>query len=155
LLRLRLRSERAPPSLVSLMACSCDSCLTRIQIASCSLAATCRNETSKIFRSRMSTFSTFATVQETIEDFAALQTFRATLPGVDGTPEQVRSAAVSTNFFQMMGGAIVIHRLRRFHRSKGKKENQYQCNRCNLWISSSSATRVFVSTPAMPLAHPD
>ena len=72
------------------------------------------------------------------EDFAALQTFRATLPGVDGTPEQVRSAAVSTNFFQMMGGAIVIHRLRRFHRSKGKKENQYQCNRCNLWISSSS-----------------
>ena len=44
------------------------------------------------------------------EDFAALTTFRATLPGLDGTPEQVRAAAVSTNFFQMMGGAIVAGR---------------------------------------------
>ena len=41
------------------------------------------------------------------EDFAAVQTFRATLPGLDGTPERVRMAAVSTNFFQMTGGSIV------------------------------------------------
>src|SRR6267142_2761524 len=44
------------------------------------------------------------------EDFGAVNTFRGTLPGVDGTPEQVRMAAVSTNFFQMMGGAIVAGR---------------------------------------------
>src|ERR1044072_5654535 len=40
------------------------------------------------------------------EDFAAVQTFRATLPAPDGAPERVRMAAVSTNFFQMMGGSI-------------------------------------------------
>src|SRR6267142_3680611 len=44
------------------------------------------------------------------EDFAAVNTFRATLPGLDGSPEQVRMAAVSTNFFQMMGAAIIAGR---------------------------------------------
>jgi len=44
------------------------------------------------------------------EDFAAVNTFRATLPGIDGTPERVPMAQVSTNFFQMMGGAIVAGR---------------------------------------------
>ena len=44
------------------------------------------------------------------DDFAALVTFRATLPGVDGSLEQVRMASVSTNFFQTMGGAIVAGR---------------------------------------------
>jgi predicted permease len=44
------------------------------------------------------------------EDFAAVQTFRVTLPGLDGTPERVRGAAVSTNFFQMMGASIVAGR---------------------------------------------
>src|SRR6266850_5035371 len=44
------------------------------------------------------------------EDFAAVNTFRATLPGLDGTPERVRMAAVSVNFFQMMGGAIIAGR---------------------------------------------
>src|SRR5437867_9721439 len=44
------------------------------------------------------------------EDFAAVNTFRATLPGLDGSPEQVRLAAVSTNFFQMMGGTIIAGR---------------------------------------------
>ena len=44
------------------------------------------------------------------EDFAAVNTFRQTLPGIDGTPQQVRVAAVSTNFFQMMGGAIIAGR---------------------------------------------
>jgi putative ABC transport system permease protein len=44
------------------------------------------------------------------EDFAAVNTFRFTLPGWDGTPERIRAAAVSTNFFQMMGGRIVAGR---------------------------------------------
>ncbi|HEU4833183.1 MAG TPA: ABC transporter permease, partial [Pyrinomonadaceae bacterium] len=44
------------------------------------------------------------------EDFAAVQTFRVTLPGLDGTPERVRGAVVSTNFFQMMGGSIIAGR---------------------------------------------
>src|SRR5215212_7539508 len=44
------------------------------------------------------------------EDFAVVNTFRATLPGLDGSPERVRGAAVSTNFFQMMGGTIIAGR---------------------------------------------
>ncbi|MGH9971802.1 MAG: ABC transporter permease [Pyrinomonadaceae bacterium] len=44
------------------------------------------------------------------EDFAAVNTFRFTLPGLDGTPERIRAAAVSTNFFQMMGGSSVAGR---------------------------------------------
>ncbi len=40
------------------------------------------------------------------EDFAAVQTGRITLPAPDGSPERVRIAAVSTNFFQMMGAPI-------------------------------------------------
>jgi putative ABC transport system permease protein len=44
------------------------------------------------------------------EDFTAVQTFRFTLPGLDGTPERVRAAAVATNFFQMMGGSIIAGR---------------------------------------------
>jgi putative ABC transport system permease protein len=44
------------------------------------------------------------------EDMAAVQTFRFTLPGLDGTPERVRAAAVSINFFRMMGGSIVAGR---------------------------------------------
>ena len=44
------------------------------------------------------------------EDFAAVQTFRFTLPGLDGTPERVRAAAVSINFFKMIGGSIIAGR---------------------------------------------
>ena len=44
------------------------------------------------------------------EDFAAVNTGRITLPGLDGTPERVRIAGVSTNFFQMMGGSIIAGR---------------------------------------------
>src|ERR1051326_8027593 len=44
------------------------------------------------------------------EDFASVQTFRFPLPGLDGTPERVRAAAVSTNFFQMMGASIIAGR---------------------------------------------
>ena len=44
------------------------------------------------------------------EDFAAVQTGRLTLPGLDGTPERVRFAVVSTNFFQMMGASTIAGR---------------------------------------------
>jgi putative ABC transport system permease protein len=44
------------------------------------------------------------------EDFAAVNTGRVTLPGLDGTPERVRIAGVSTNFFRMMGGSIIAGR---------------------------------------------
>src|SRR5256885_3680182 len=44
------------------------------------------------------------------EDFAAVNTGRVTLPGLDGTPERVRIAGVTTNFFQMMGGSIIAGR---------------------------------------------
>ncbi|HXC70484.1 MAG TPA: ABC transporter permease [Pyrinomonadaceae bacterium] len=44
------------------------------------------------------------------DDFAALNTGRFTIPGLDGTPERVRIAAVSTNFFRMMGGSIIAGR---------------------------------------------
>src|SRR4030095_13913714 len=44
------------------------------------------------------------------EDVAAFNTGRVTLPGLDGTPERVRIAGVSTNFFRMMGATIVSGR---------------------------------------------
>jgi putative ABC transport system permease protein len=56
------------------------------------------------------------------EDFAALQTFRFTLPGLDGTPERVRFASVSTNFFQMMGGSTIAGR--DFQESDGAPDPQ-------------------------------
>jgi predicted permease len=48
--------------------------------------------------------------KHSFEDFAAVQTGRFTLPGLDGTPERIRVAAVSTNFFRMMGGSIIAGR---------------------------------------------
>jgi len=47
---------------------------------------------------------------DAFEDFAAVSTGRGSLPAADGTPEQVRFAAVSPNFFQMMGGRIAFGR---------------------------------------------
>jgi putative ABC transport system permease protein len=44
------------------------------------------------------------------EDFAAVNTGRLTLPGLNGMPERVRIAGVSTNFFRMMGASIVLGR---------------------------------------------
>ena len=58
--------------------------------------------------------------KNSFEDFAAVQTFRVTLPGLDGTPERVRMAAVSTNFFQMMGGSMIAGR--DFQESDGTPE---------------------------------
>jgi putative ABC transport system permease protein len=48
--------------------------------------------------------------KNSFEDFAAFNTGRFTLPGIDGTPERVRVAQVSTNFFRMMGGSIIAGR---------------------------------------------
>jgi len=44
------------------------------------------------------------------DDFAAVQTFRGTLAQNDGTPERVIGAAVSPNFFDLMGEPIVAGR---------------------------------------------
>src|SRR5262245_8921354 len=43
-------------------------------------------------------------------DFAVVNTGRITRPGLDGSPERIRVAGVSTNFFQMMGGSIIAGR---------------------------------------------
>src|SRR6185295_10975760 len=48
--------------------------------------------------------------KNSFDDFAAVQTGRVTMPGLDGTPERVRIAGVSTNFFQMMGASMIAGR---------------------------------------------
>jgi len=42
------------------------------------------------------------------EEVGAVRTFRATVPRDDNTPEQIRGAAVTTNFFRLLG-ARVLH----------------------------------------------
>src|ERR1700736_4595097 len=44
------------------------------------------------------------------EDFAAVRTNRGVLPRDDGTPEQVRQAVVTTNFFRLMGASVAVGR---------------------------------------------
>ncbi len=44
------------------------------------------------------------------EDFAAIDTFRAIVPREDGTPEQVRFAEVTPNFFRLLGTRIAFGR---------------------------------------------
>ncbi len=44
------------------------------------------------------------------DDITAVRTNRGVQPGRDGTPEQVRTAAVSTNFFHLMGGRVILGR---------------------------------------------
>jgi putative ABC transport system permease protein len=46
----------------------------------------------------------------TFEDSAAVLTRRGVQPRADGTPEQVRVAGVSTNFFRLMGGRVILGR---------------------------------------------
>ncbi len=48
--------------------------------------------------------------KNSFEDFAAVNTFRMTMPGLDGSPERVRVGIVSTNFFQMMGASVIAGR---------------------------------------------
>jgi predicted permease len=47
---------------------------------------------------------------EVFQDVAAVQTFRNVVPRQDGSPELVRSALVSTNFFQTLGAGVVLGR---------------------------------------------
>ena len=44
------------------------------------------------------------------EDMAAFRTARQVLPGADGSPEQIRLAIVTTNFFRLLGHGIVLGR---------------------------------------------
>src|SRR5229473_607260 len=44
------------------------------------------------------------------QDLAGVFTFRNVLPKEDGTPEQVRSAVVTTNFFRLVGAKIALGR---------------------------------------------
>ena len=56
-------------------------------------------------------FSTCATAQKTISMISLSSTRFVLLSLVlDGTPERIRAAAVSTNFFRMMGGSIIAGR---------------------------------------------
>ena len=48
--------------------------------------------------------------KSTFESFAAVNTGRGPVPQADGTPEQVRFAGVSTNFFRLMGARIAFGR---------------------------------------------
>jgi putative ABC transport system permease protein len=48
--------------------------------------------------------------RNSFEDIAAIRTGRAILPREDQTPEQIRTANVTPNFFRMMGGRIVAGR---------------------------------------------
>jgi putative ABC transport system permease protein len=44
------------------------------------------------------------------EDMAAFRTARQVLPGADGSPEQVRLAIVTTNFFRLLGHRVALGR---------------------------------------------
>src|SRR5918999_3401500 len=44
------------------------------------------------------------------EDIAAFRTGRHVLPGADGTPEQIRLAIVTTNFFRLLGHRVALGR---------------------------------------------
>jgi len=44
------------------------------------------------------------------EDMAAFRTSRQVLPGADGSPEQIRLALVTTNFFRLLGQRVVLGR---------------------------------------------
>ena len=58
------------------------------------------------------------------EDFGAVFTGRAAFPREDGTPEQIRWAVVTPNFFHMMGGAIELGR--DFNESDGRAQPAVQ-----------------------------
>jgi predicted permease len=48
--------------------------------------------------------------KDTFQDLAGVFTFRNIVPKEDGTPEQVRAAVVTTNFFRLVGGKIALGR---------------------------------------------
>ena len=44
------------------------------------------------------------------DDIAAVRTQRGVVPGLDGTPEQVRVGIVSPNFFRVLGARMALGR---------------------------------------------
>src|SRR4029077_513812 len=48
--------------------------------------------------------------KDAFEDLAGVFTFRNILPKEDGTPEQVRTGIVTTNFFRLVGAKIALGR---------------------------------------------
>src|SRR5207253_1222612 len=44
------------------------------------------------------------------EDLGAVRTFRATVPREDNTPERIRGAGVTTNFFRLLGARVLYGR---------------------------------------------
>ncbi|MFZ0278313.1 MAG: ABC transporter permease [Candidatus Sulfotelmatobacter sp.] len=48
--------------------------------------------------------------KQAFEDFAGVFTSREVIPREDGTPEQVRFAIATTNFFRLVGGKIIFGR---------------------------------------------
>ena len=48
--------------------------------------------------------------KDTFEDYAGATTFRQVVVHDDGSPEEVKMAAVTTNFFRMLGGSVVMGR---------------------------------------------
>jgi predicted permease len=56
------------------------------------------------------------------EDMAAFRTFRQVLPAADGSPEQIRLASVTVNFFRLMGASIA--RGRDFQEADGLPQPQ-------------------------------
>jgi predicted permease len=48
--------------------------------------------------------------KDAFQDLAGVFTFRNIVPKEDGTPEQVRAAVVTTNFFRLVGGKIALGR---------------------------------------------
>jgi predicted permease len=82
--------------------------------------------------------------KNSFEDFAALSTFRGTLPGLDGTPERVPMAAVSTNFFQMMGGATIAGR--NFEESDGTPQQPASTNGANATPPPQPPTMAILSS---------
>jgi predicted permease len=57
-----------------------------------------------------------------IEDMAAFRTGRQVMPAADGTPEQIRLAVVTVNFFRLMGASIA--RGRDFEEADGRLQPQ-------------------------------
>ena len=50
------------------------------------------------------------TTTSVFADMAAVATFRNIVPKADGTPEQVKTAVITTNFFRVMGARIAVGR---------------------------------------------
>ena len=69
--------------------------------------------TRNLYDERMS-FENYSDIRNStasvFEDMACVATFRGTLPRQDGSPEQVKTALVSSNFFRLMGAHIVAGR---------------------------------------------